>query len=87
MEAAAAVPPPEAPPAPMPKTEAQSCFGRESVGTLPLEGYAPENGLGGTPAITVYTSNGKHSIAPDGNFGKNTDFSTPADRYTKALMK
>jgi hypothetical protein len=47
----------------------------------------PAESYGDMPPITVYTHNGKNSIAPDGNFGKTDDFSTPAERYTKGPYK
>jgi hypothetical protein len=47
----------------------------------PTESYAE------MAPITVYTHNGKNSIAPDGNFSRNADFSTPAEAYTKGPYK
>ena len=77
-------------PAPPPEktiyvTEAHEKFGRKAAGTIPLEQIGDE--LGSKPAITVYTSNGKNTISADGQFGKNTDFSTPAELYTKDVCK
>ena len=40
-----------------------------------------------TPPITVYTHNGKYSLSEEGDFKKNSDFSTPAEIYLKATMK
>lgn len=84
MEAARNPPPAPAPPLNF-TSEAQEAYDREAVGTNPE--IAPEDSLAARPPITVYTTNGKHSVAPDGNFGKNCDFSTPAERYTKDVMK
>lgn len=74
---------------PPPEPEPKMQFDRE------YDAYARESkpwpaateSYGHIPAITVYTHNGKNSIAPDGNFGKNDDFSCPAERYTKGPYK
>ena len=73
------------PPEPEPKMQFDreyDAYARESKARPEItESYAE------MPPITVYTHNGKNSIAPDGNFGKNADFSTPAERYTKGPYK
>jgi hypothetical protein len=59
---------------------------KRDVPTKPLIPEGKESFLE-TPPITVYTHNGKYSLSEEGNFKKNSDFSTPAEIYLKATMK
>ena len=70
---------------PAPKLDTETEYGAYARESKPRA--APAESYADMAPITVYTHNGKNSIAADGNFAKNTDFSTPAESYTKGPYK
>eukprot|EP01052_Picozoa_sp_SAG31_P006999 SAG31_NODE_329_length_17643_cov_10.377793_4_plen_218_part_00 len=75
---------PQDPVPPTDYTTSSDAFKTDVPAPAPI---APEDSLLDKCPLTAYTYNGKHSIRPDGNFGKNSDFSTPPELYLKATMK
>lgn len=75
---------PQDPVPPTDYTTSSDSYKKDVQGPPPI---APGESLLNHCPLTAYTYNGKYSIKPDGNFSKNSDFSTPPELYLKATMK